>query len=120
MQKKQTQPSVIKKIILLFVGIIVLFITTSSFISMVGKYRSSLKELDQKKREFSVLEEKKKDALSLYATLETEEGKELYIREKYRVVKPGEELIILSDSEQAPFLEKSRKTLWDRIKNLWQ
>jgi len=119
MQKKQPY-SPIKTILFLFFGIVVLFVTASSFISMIGKYMHSRKDLQQKKEEFVALEQKKENSLSLYESLETVEGRELYIREKYRVVKPGEELIVLSDSPKIQDSLPEKKTLWQKIKNIWQ
>lgn len=119
MQKKQTT-SPIKTALFLFTGIVVLFITASSFISMVGKYTSSRRELVQKKQEYVALEEKKAESRALYNSFETQEGRELYIREKYRVVKPGEELIILSDREDESLDLPPKKTLWQKIKGIWQ
>jgi cell division protein FtsB len=119
MQKKQST-SPIKTALFLFVGVVVLFITASSFISMVGKYTSSRRELNQKKQEYVELEEKKAESRALYNSFETQEGRELYIREKYRVVKPGEELIILSDSETNDSTVPQKRTLWQKIKGIWQ
>lgn len=119
MQKKQTT-SPIKTTLFLFAGIVVLFITASSFISMVGKYASSRRELMQKKQEYVALEEKKAESRALYNSFETQEGRELYIREKYRVVKPGEELIILSDRDGESLDITPKRTLWQKIKGIWQ
>jgi ubiquinone/menaquinone biosynthesis C-methylase UbiE len=119
MQKKQIY-SPIKTILFLFFGIIVLFITASSFISMVGKYASSRRELVLKKQEYIKLEKKKAESLALYNSLETQEGRELYIREKYRVVKPGEELIILSERDEESLDTTQKRTLWQKIKRIWE
>lgn len=119
MQKKQTT-SIIKTALFLFIGIVVLFITASSFISMIGKYSSSRRVLMQKKQEYTELEIKKAQSLALYNSFETQEGRELYIREKYRVVKPGEELIILSELETDNSTLPQKRTLWQKIKDIWR
>lgn len=119
MQKKQPY-STVKTTLFLLLGIIVLFVTASSFISMIVKYSASRRELSQKKEEFELLQNKKQEAIELYNSLETQEGRELYIREKYRVVKPGEELIILSDPTEETGDVLKKKTFWQKIKSMWQ
>jgi cell division protein FtsB len=58
------------------------------------------------------------------AKLETEEGKEEIIREKYQVAKEGEKMVVIVDSEDTKNeIKREEKTghgLWNWMKNLFK
>ncbi len=114
MEKKQHEQShTVKHITFFIIGCVTLFIVGSSLVSMIGKYRYVQKETSRLEEELADLAHKKQQVLSISEEIQSEEGRERYAREKFRVVKPGESLIVLSDEEKTIETPSSKKSFWD-------
>ncbi len=93
---------------------------------IIKKSRATTKNLDAALLELDALEAKKTKLQAGIDTLNTEKGVEDTIREKYRVVKEGEGLVVIvndqnktGESTQAEE-EASKHGFWNFIKNLFR
>lgn len=106
-----------KQLLLLILSSILFFIFLSSVINLSRKYftlRAKVKELNQEQldiqRKQAVLNEQN-------AYLLTDEGTDHTLRQKYNLVKPGEEVIIVSDSEAST--DTSKQTAHSFFGSVW-
>lgn len=91
-KKQQLSP---KRILGALLALVVVFILLTSVISVAGKYvgiKTHIKELTQ---EHATLAQKHETLSKTNAYLETPQGQEQALRDKYNVVKPGEGMIIV-------------------------
>ena len=107
-----------KSILLGFVAFFVFFLLLSSVFSLSKKYfaiRANIKELrDQELR----LKEKKVSVTNANDFLETTEGKEQIFRNTYRLVKPGEGIVVITKEEsktQSTRKKPNIEIFWDSI-----
>jgi cell division protein FtsB len=70
---------------------------------------------DEAVHEEESLEQKQKDLSGQIDNLSTPNGLEAEVRERYRVVKPGEQLVIVVDNDNAIPNQKA-ETFWQRIR----
>lgn len=81
------------------VALVVAFILCTSVIGLLRKYsavQGRVRTLYEQKR---AAEEKKQTIQKLNQYLQTPAGEEYQLRSKYNIVKPGEELIVITESE---------------------
>lgn len=78
---------------------IALLILISSVVQLARKQAGVRSSIRQLKAEHSALLEKEQDLEAVINYLQTPEGKEQALRDKYRLVKPGEDLVIITDPE---------------------
>ena len=82
-------------VILIIISVLLLF----SLLNIVKKNKETVKNKELALTEIEELKQKEIDLQSAIGDLKTERGLEENIREKFRVVKEGEELIIIVDDE---------------------
>jgi len=89
-----------------------------NMIGLVEKKRDTSNKKEQILSQIEDLKEREQLLQKNNLKLETEEGKEEVIREKYQVSKEGEKVIILVDEEDNSLIDESneRSSLWDWIK----
>ncbi|MFA5826879.1 MAG: septum formation initiator family protein [Candidatus Paceibacterota bacterium] len=106
------------KIFLIFLCIIILIFFFSMF-SFVDKMRDTQKNKDIIKDKIAELEKSKQTFNSEITKLKTEEGIEENIREKFGVVKEGENLMMVVDDKNPLVEEKeeNNKDFWSIIKS---
>ena len=105
---------------LVFLGIVVLFFAWSVF-GLVGKMRETVE--NKKRAEEKIIElQKSKEKLSAdISKLETEEGVEASIREKFGWVKEGEGVIVVVEDENADKIEKEKSGgFFNWLRNLFR
>jgi len=97
--------------ILIFLGILLIFFALGVFDFMGKMIETSgkKKNVEQKVLE---LQETKEKLSSDIESLKTERGLEENIREKFGLVKEGEDLIIVIDSKENPELDDKTKLNW--------
>lgn len=97
-KKKSIWHSPLVLILLFFL----LVITAKGLWSLAGKYAFSQEKHDLYLAELEELQAKKSNLEANIERLETDRGKEEEIRERFRVGKEGEEIIIVVDNENEP------------------
>ena len=70
-----------------------------NMIGLIGKERETSNKKELVLSQIDAMKQREKELLKNTAKLETEEGKEEIIREKYQVSKEGEKIIIIVDEE---------------------
>ncbi len=86
------------------------------------KYDSSLEKKDRTAAEFQTMEDRHSALEASVARLKTTEGVEEEIREKYRMAKDGEHLLVIVDQEK-PMVVPPEKTffqsMWQKVKGIF-
>lgn len=89
-----------RRIVGFVVAIAILAILLSSVLELYQKHRTIRAHIENLKEDKGILEEKYTTIHDLNTRIETQEGKEYILRDKYRLVRPGEGLIVVTTSEQ--------------------
>ena len=116
--KKDRKISGPKLILIWIVFLIIFLMMLSSVFNLFIKYKKIKSHIKELKQEELILKEKKEKLIDSNNYIETPEGQEQIFREKYRVVKPGEGLIIITKDEK-PIIDTKKpilKRFWDSIK----
>lgn len=83
--------------LIIIFGFLVIF--GYNMIGLIGKERETSNKKELVLNQIEVMKQREQELLKNTAKLETEEGKEEIIREKYQVSKEGEKIIIIVDEE---------------------
>ncbi len=107
--------------VLLAVLLIGFLLLLSSVISLVRKQVGIRKSIQVMKLEQAALVKKQENLSETIKYLKTDDGKEQILRDKYRLVKPGEGLVVIVDPiEQEGSEEKKTKTLFGEFFDAFQ
>jgi len=114
----------IKKIVyswpvLIFLLIIVLLVGKGVW-SVYKTQKISLENKQSSEKEYQELERRNNLIVSDLALLETDRGVEMEIRDKFQVVKEGEQLAVIIDSneeEENNLVDKQEENFWMKIFN---
>lgn len=89
-----------------------------NMIGLLDKKRDTTEKKEQILSQIEELKEREQTLQKNNLKLETEEGKEEIIREKYQVAKEGEKVIIIVDEVDSSKIEEENEngSLWDWIK----
>ncbi len=102
-----------------FVLLLVIVLLVANGVWGVGKSeRTSCGKKDSSEERYDKLEDKSDNLLSEIESLKTEKGRESEIRDKFRVVKEGEQLAIILKSVDDPeceVVEENDGNLWKKI-----
>ncbi len=107
-----------KRLLAALVALVAVFLLLTSVVSVAQKYfatRRHIKELEQEKL---ALEEKQQSLKEMNDYLATSAGTEQVLRQKYNVVKPGEGIIVVADTDTTVPQVEHRSTVrrwWDAI-----
>lgn len=107
-----------KTVLLFVIAIFVFFMMLSSVVQLTKKYLSIRSHISELKKDEVELKQKKEDLINSNLSLETPEGKEKVFRDSYRLVKPGEGIVVITkDAELDKEQESSSgiKRFWDSI-----
>lgn len=86
--------------------------------SAFEKDREAKKLRDQYARDLAQLESKHAELDQKINTLSTVRGMESEVRNRYRVVKPGEQLVVVVDNRDDSLEKKPQtETFWDKVRN---
>lgn len=124
MTQNQSKNS-LNKILYSKITIIILFaflvILSYSVFSLYKKRNEALTKTRAAEAELNRVKEKQAQIDSSLDKLSTPEGIEDAIRDKFQVVKNGEELIVVTDPEQNKIIEEEneKQTFWDKIKEFF-
>lgn len=112
-KKKQTLSP--RRILAATVALIVAGIMLMSTLHVVQKYIAARKRIRDLSDEQKTLSSKQSTLASMNAYLATPEGTEETLREKYNVVKPGEGVIVITDTDTTTSEQpRSRVARWWR------
>lgn len=108
----------------LFLGVLfVIFVLFSyNIIDLVSKARETSIKRDRELDRIEALRQREQSLSSSIERINTEEGIEEVIREKYKVVKPGEkEVIIVDEEDNSAILDNTKRErgLWAFIKRMF-
>lgn len=80
------------------------------------KQREAIHLRDESRKELAELEEKQVVLGQKIENLSTEQGVEAEVRQRYRVVKPGEQLVIVVDNEEGESVSVEKPSFWQKLK----
>ncbi len=80
------------------------------------KQREAIKLRDESRKELSSLEQKQVDLNQKIEGLSTDQGLEAEVRQRYRVVKPGEQLVIVVDNKDSAANQTTKASFWQRLR----
>lgn len=100
------------------VSVVIFLLMLSSVLSLFAKHRKIKEQIKELKEEEVVLRDKKANLALTNEYIDTPEGQEYIFRDKYRMIKPGEGMIVVTKKEEDPILEKKPafKRFWDSLK----
>jgi cell division protein FtsB len=106
---------------MVIVLLIFLVLLSYSVFSLYKKRSEALTKAHAAEAELNRVKEKQAQIDSSLDKLSTPEGIEDAIRDKFQVVKDGEELIVVTDPNHKETSEKEeiKQTFWDRIKEFF-
>ncbi len=97
--------------------IVFCFVLLLSCIKLFKKYRHAVEVKNQYAREYEKLVHKQSELQESIDRLSSPSGIEYEVRERYRVVKPGEELILVIDNKQ-PILPTEQAGFFNNLLNI--
>lgn len=80
------------------------------------KQREAIKLRDESRRELAGLEQKQIDLNQKIEGLSTDQGLEAEVRQRYRVVKPGEQLVIVVDNKDGAGNQTTKPSFWQKLR----
>jgi cell division protein FtsB len=118
-QNHKTRAISPKLILMAIVAILLFSLLLSSVIGLMNKYIAMRKHITNLKQEQVALESKKDAVTTMNDYIDTPEGQERVFRDKYRLVKPGEGMIVVTNDEiptgSIPSKKPVIKRFWDSI-----
>jgi hypothetical protein len=108
-----------KQILLAIVAVLLFALLLSSVFGLMNKYFAMRRHIRSLKQEKLALEQKKALVTNMNDYIDTKEGQERVFRDKYRLLKPGEGLIVVTNEEPISSPETRKpaiRRLWDSIK----
>lgn len=103
-----------------FIAIILLCMIAWGIVAALGAFRKNMEAKDlrnQYSRDLAQLESKRIELNEKIDTLSTVRGIESEVRNRYRVVKPGEQMVIVVDNRD-PALNKGNKlSFWNKVRD---
>ncbi len=113
-----------KKFLSWFIIIILFFLSLFLIKSVYGVFSEERKSNLNKKESVYIYDELKEKELQILSEIEylkTEKGVETELRDKFRVVKKGEQMavIINSKDDDKGFFKKEKETIFEKVKNLF-
>lgn len=100
-------------------AIILVILVVWGIVSVVRaglKQREAVKLRDESRKELGSLEQKQVDLNQKIEGLSTEQGLEAEVRQRYRVVKPGEQLVIVVDNKDGATNQATKASFWQRLR----
>jgi len=122
--RKKKFKSKIYSMPVLILLVIIFALLINSVVNVYRKEKDSEKYVSESQRELAVLLTREKFLESKIDSLNTVEGREIEIREKFNVVKDGEKVIIIIEDENSTSLDSVDNRNWffkakDFLIGLW-
>lgn len=116
---KSKQNNKIKKIVIFFGLLILLFALINSVFGVYSKKKNAQVALLKMQEELKSLEEREMFLNSSLERLETEEGIDFEIRRKLNVALQDEEVAIIVNEEVEEEVLPQEKTFWQKVKSVF-
>ena len=91
-----------RRVLAFLASIIVFFLLLASVVNLTQKYISVKRRIGELQTQQTTLKTKAATLGTVNAYLNTPEGKEQALRDKYNLVKPGEEVIVITPNPTPP------------------
>ena len=121
-QQKRKMRNMIYSPLSLFALLLLLAFFGKATWNVYQKYSSSMEKKDRTAAEYQAMQDRHNALVASVARLKTDEGVEQEIREKYRMAKDGEQLLIIVDQEKPtpPLPEKTFfQSMWQKVKGIF-
>jgi cell division protein FtsB len=109
-----------RRILIWIVSVAIFIVLLSSVIELFIKYKGIRRHIKELKSDRISLEQKKNDLVETNEFIKTPEGQERIFRDKYRLVKPGEGIIIITEPVKTEDLAPKKpvfRRFWDSIRS---
>jgi cell division protein FtsB len=80
------------------------------------KQREAVTLRNESRQELAGLEQKQQELDKKITNLSTDQGMEAEVRERYRVVKPGEQLVIVVDNKDSVPTKSQSEGFWQKLR----
>ena len=80
------------------------------------KQREAVSLRDESQKELGGLEQKQQELTTKIDDLSTSQGMEAEVRQRYRVVKPGEQLVIVVDNKDGAAAQAQKPSFWQKLR----
>lgn len=117
MQSENRRPVSARMILVALVALLLFALLLSSVLGLMSKYNAMRKHIRDLKVEQSNLKEKQEKIHAMNQYISTPEGEEEILRNKYRLVKPGEGIIVITNPEVVATPEDQK---YSSITRFWQ
>lgn len=116
-QKRRIKDFFYSKPFLMILILILIFSLVSTF-KVFKKMSLSRSEMKKSEERLIELEAKRTDLLAKISNIQTEEGLEREIRDKFSVAREDEKVVVIvPDEEVEPVFIEYKKTIWQKIKD---
>jgi len=105
-----------KRVLASVVALLVFFLLLTSVVGLVEKHQSIRRRIGELDREQGELQAKKTSLEAINSDLESPQGKEYALRTKYNLVRPGEGMIVVTNTVP---LEMSEPDTRPRVVRWW-
>jgi uncharacterized membrane protein len=106
-----------KRLLLVIISIIAFALLFSSVLDLARKHKAIKNQISLLKQEKSSLAIKKENVTNQNSYIDSPEGQEYTIRDKYRLVRPGEGMIIVTSNNPDIPVNTSKQ---GKIQRFWQ
>ncbi len=116
-KKQDMKRALYSKPVLIFLGVILIFLIYSTW-NIYTKAMVPYENRVNAEKKLTDLQEREMELTSRIKTLETEEGVEIEVREKFGLVREGEEVVVILEDEVgsgATESEHTNSSLWQKI-----
>ena len=120
--KKRTTNNFWQSPLMLLVLFCVVVVFSYNMVGLIKKQNETAKKKALILDEIKSLDQRQTDLTKNIEELKTEQGTEKAIRDKYQVVKPGEKLVVIVDSDTAKTEQntvKNSSSFWTWLKGLF-
>lgn len=108
-----------KSVLIAVIAILIFSMLLSSVVNLMGKYIAMRGHISSLKQEQLELQNKKTTVSEMNSDINTLEGQERIFRDKYRLIKPGEGMIVITDEDPSTKGTSDKKSkirrFWDSI-----
>jgi cell division protein FtsB len=119
-QNTKTHPFKARRVLIWVVSVVIFLVLLSSVVELFIKYRGIRRHISDLKIDQRSLQDKKDSLILTNEYIATPEGQERVFRDKYRLVKPGEGIIIITEptlTETQIEKKPAIRRFWDSIKS---
>lgn len=118
-EKRRREKRIYSPLVIAGLVILTLVMAKASW-NVLWKKAESERKYNEAREALQKLDAREAMLLKSIEELETETGREKEIREKFRMTKEGEELIIVLDENRQPATSPQEEGVWSRVKSMFR